>query len=78
MMKGGHGPTKYRLNWGAFDHASHVPQLRLATITYMYMYMRTSYMYMYAITPKDRSIICDLLQEKGPLGNFFINVEFLA
>ena len=27
MMKGDHGPTK-DLNWGAFDHASHAPQLR--------------------------------------------------
>ena len=29
-MKGGHGPTKelQDLNWGAFDHASHAPQLR--------------------------------------------------
>ena len=30
MMKGGHRPTKQLqdLNWGAFDHASHAPQLR--------------------------------------------------
>ena len=30
MMKEGHGPTKelQDLNWGAFDHASHAPQLR--------------------------------------------------
>ena len=30
MMKGGHGPTKLLqdLNWGAFDSASHAPQLR--------------------------------------------------
>ena len=30
MMKGGHGQQKLvaRLNWGAFDHASHAPQLR--------------------------------------------------
>ena len=29
-MKGGYGPTKQLqdLNWGAFDHASHAPQLR--------------------------------------------------
>ena len=28
-MKGGHGPTKYLqdLNWGAFDHASHAPNV---------------------------------------------------
>ena len=30
MMKEGHGPTKslQYLNWGAFDYASHAPQLR--------------------------------------------------
>ena len=32
MMKGGHGPTKQlqdlTCNWGAFDRASHAPQLR--------------------------------------------------
>ena len=29
-MRGGHGPIRQLqdLNWGAFDHASHVPQLR--------------------------------------------------
>ena len=29
-MKGSHGPTNQLqdLNWGAFDHASHAPQLR--------------------------------------------------
>ena len=42
MMKEGHGPTKYLqdLNWGAFDHASHAPQLRsckyyLLDVTYI-------------------------------------------
>ena len=31
----GHGQTKplQDVNWGAFDHASHTPQLSLATIT---------------------------------------------
>ena len=30
MMKGGHGPTKllHALTWGAFNHASHAPQVR--------------------------------------------------
>ena len=30
MMRGGHGPIRQLqdLNWGAFDHASHAPQLR--------------------------------------------------
>ena len=30
MMRGGHGPIGQLqdLNWGAFDHASHAPQLR--------------------------------------------------
>ena len=30
MMKGDHGPTKllHALTWGAFDHASHAPQVR--------------------------------------------------
>ena len=34
MMKGGHGPTKQLedLKWGAFNHASHAPQLSRATI----------------------------------------------
>ena len=29
-MRGGHGPIRQLqdLNWGAFDHASHAPQLR--------------------------------------------------
>ena len=29
-MKGGRGPTKllHPLTWGAFDHASHAPQVR--------------------------------------------------
>ena len=30
MMRVGHGPIRQLqdLNWGAFDHASHAPQLR--------------------------------------------------
>ena len=30
MMRGGHGPIRQLqdLNWGAFDHASHAPQIR--------------------------------------------------
>ena len=30
MMKGDHGPPKllHVLTWGAFDHASHAPQVR--------------------------------------------------
>ena len=30
MMKGDHGPTKllHALTWGAFDNASHAPQVR--------------------------------------------------
>ena len=30
MIKGDHGPTKllHALTWGAFDHASHAPQVR--------------------------------------------------
>ena len=36
MMKGDHGPTKllHALTWGAFDHASHAPQVKAVTITY--------------------------------------------
>ena len=39
MMKGDHGPTKllHALTWGAFDHASHAPQVRACNY-YMYMY----------------------------------------
>ena len=35
MMKGGDGPTnscRTYVNWGAFDHASHAPQLSLTTV----------------------------------------------
>ena len=44
MMKGGHGPTKLLqdVNWGTFDHASHAPQLSLATITYVTYYSYVS------------------------------------
>ena len=39
-MKGGHGPTKQlqNLNWDAFDHASHAPQLKSCNY-YMYVCM---------------------------------------
>ena len=38
MMKGDHGPTKllHTLTWGAFDHASHAPQVR--TCNYYHLY----------------------------------------
>ena len=37
MMRGSHGPIRQLqdLNWGAFDHASHAPQLSV-TITYVF------------------------------------------
>ena len=40
MMKGDHGPTKllHTLTWGAFDHASHVPQVRACNY-YIHVYM---------------------------------------
>ena len=35
MMKGSWAnKIVARLNWGAFDHASHAPQLSVATITF--------------------------------------------
>ena len=36
MMKGDHGPTKllHALTWGAFDDASHAPQVRACTCNY--------------------------------------------
>ena len=40
MMRGGHGPIRQLqdLNWGAFDCASHAPQLTYMWIIHMYMY----------------------------------------
>ena len=36
MIKGVHGPTKmlHALTWGAFDHASHAPQVRVCRVSY--------------------------------------------
>ena len=37
MMKGNHGPAKllHVLTWGAFDNASHAPQIRACTCNYL-------------------------------------------
>ena len=41
MMRGDHGPVGQLqdLNWGAFDHASHAPQLRSCTYN-MHMFVK--------------------------------------
>ena len=44
MMRGVMGQKIVaRLNWGAFDHASHAPQLSLATITCIFLGGRDSH-----------------------------------
>ena len=56
MMRGDHGPIRQLqdLNWGAFDHASHAPQLRSCNynmcITILHYTTPISHMFTYILT----------------------------